>query len=258
MDRFIDIDTLKTTIAYHPDSGLFSWVQSGRGRALGLFTGTPVIKTGPRTVIYSRDPATGEILIDPATGQRQMENAPARYEHRGFIIRIAGRTYPAHTLAYALQTGVWSRVSHLNGDKRDNRWDNLTTDREGSRAYQAQNASILDKKVNEILAAQRVEKEELEGKTKKTVADIKERYAYDPDKGLFMRLNTEYVNWDRGTPVKSNNSRALYYRDKGEGSKSCPCHIAAWILQTGTYPTGKVYHHNHDKNDNRWSNLSVK
>ena len=187
-----------------------------------------------------------------------MEYAPASYAHRGFIIRIAGRTYPAHTLAYALRTGQWSRVSHLNGDKRDNRWENLTTDREGSRAYQAQNASILEKKVNEYLAIKRVEKEELEGKTQKTVVDIKERYAYDPINGLFMRLNTAYVNWDKGTPVKSNNSRALYYRDKGEGSKSCPAHVAAWILQTGSYPAGKVYHKNGDKNDNRWENLSVK
>jgi hypothetical protein len=83
-------------------------------------------------------------------------------------------------------------------------------------------------------------------------------YKYNPTEGTFMRIHDTYENWTKGTPV-GNGSRTLSFRDKITGAKSnCPCHIAAYILQTGAYPEGRVTHLNGDKNDNRWSNLTIK
>jgi len=91
---------------------------------------------------------------------------------------------------------------------------------------------------------------------KEMVALISALYQYNPEEGLFMRLGTKYQNWDKGTPVKSNNSRSLYFKDPiTKASRSCPCHVAAFILHTGAYPEGRVTHLNGDKNDNRWENL---
>ena len=47
---------------------------------------------------------------------------------QGYIqITIAGGTYRAHRVAWAIVTGEWpsSEVDHINGVKSDNRWTNL-------------------------------------------------------------------------------------------------------------------------------------
>lgn len=262
MNNSDNIDKLRNEITYDPSTGMFEWVKRGRGRALGAFLGTPVIKTKVAAgVMYVRDPDTNEYRYDDL-GNHIEEYVPPVYENFGYIIRVLGVTYPAHTLAYALKSGKWCRISHLNGDKSDNRWDNLSTDMENSRRFKLRNDVIRQQKAQEMLNL-RERKALLEDKVtvnmQATVEHITKMYRYDPDKGLFMRLNTKYENWDKGTPVKSNNSRALYYRDiTTKAPRSCLCHIAAWILQTGSYPEGKVHHLNGDKNDNHWSNLTIR
>jgi len=251
MRKDISIDRLRSVIAYDPSSGLFTWIERHRGRPLGEFAGTPISKTYRNLFVRVHDPVTGEFL--------RSEAVPDKVEHLGFILRIEGRTYPAHTLAHALHTGKWARVSHLNGDRYDNRWSNLTTDRDKSRKYLLQRDALIQEVVDERLRAAK-DKEASDVQRRKDMTDIVWRhYKYNPDEGLFMRIHDRYEDWTRGTPVNNNGSRVLSFRDKLSGKKyACPCHIAAFILQTGSYPEGKVHHLNGDKNDNRWSNLTIR
>jgi hypothetical protein len=59
---------------------------------------------------------------------------------RGYTqIKLRGRSYPAHRLAFLYMTGAWPEadVDHINGVRSDNRWENL---RPATNAENAQNA----------------------------------------------------------------------------------------------------------------------
>jgi hypothetical protein len=255
-NNMTDINKLREEIDYDPRTGLFTWLKRGRGRALGAFIGTPVVRTiAKEGSMAKRDPTTGEYIYDEF-GYIDAVTIPAKIEHRGYVIRINGTTYPAHTLGYALQTNIWAKVSHLNGDKEDNRFTNLTTDRDKSFRFRVRNDVLVQQKAQELITLRDSAKRAVSVEQKEMVALISALYQYNPEEGLFMRLGTKYQNWDKGTPVRSNNSRSLYFKDPiTKASRSCPCHVAAFILHTGVYPEGRVTHLNGDKNDNRWENL---
>lgn len=70
---------------------------------------------------------------------RKFAGKPARNSIHGYVgIRIEGRLYLAHRVAWVLVHGEWpnSRIDHINGDKSDNRMVNL---REVSAAMNAEN-----------------------------------------------------------------------------------------------------------------------
>ena len=60
----------------------------------------------------------------------------------GYIqVRISGRSYAAHRLAWLYMTGSFPKdeIDHINGDRGDNRWINL---RQVSKAENRKNAAI--------------------------------------------------------------------------------------------------------------------
>ena len=85
---------------------------------------------------------------DPATRRwnTRWAEKQAGYLHKeGYIlIRIGGRRYKAHRLAFLYMTGRWPKdqIDHINGDRADNRWHNL---REATNTENARNRQRLNR-----------------------------------------------------------------------------------------------------------------
>ena len=83
---------LNAELLYSPDTGIFTWIHSGRG-------------------------------------QTKRAGAPAGSAHSGGYVRIKvlGMTFFAHRLAYLFMVGEWPEndIDHINGVRDDNRWANL-------------------------------------------------------------------------------------------------------------------------------------
>lgn len=81
---------LKELLSYDPETGIFTWVKTVSNRA-------PAGKTAGADGHGYRD------------------------------IRLYGRLYKAHRLAWLYMTGDWplDQIDHINGTRSDNRWVNL-------------------------------------------------------------------------------------------------------------------------------------
>jgi hypothetical protein len=93
-------EKILSVLDYYPESGFFVWrVTRGKVKA-GSVAGT--IQTG-------------------GGGRSQ--------EYKYLAIKLFGKQYAAHRLAYYLMTGVWppkdTQIDHKDGSTFNNRWDNL-------------------------------------------------------------------------------------------------------------------------------------
>lgn len=78
--------------------------------------------------LFSYNPDTGDITWRVArSGVRN--NGVAGYAQRdGYrVVFVNGKLYLAHRVAWAIVNGAWPEtgIDHINGNKTDNRWDNL-------------------------------------------------------------------------------------------------------------------------------------
>ena len=80
---------LKGLLHYDPDTGVFTWIRRRRGTRFGHGAG--------------------------------------RLNHGYVSIRVLGREYGAHRLAWLYMTGRWpaDQIDHKNCIRNNNRWDNL-------------------------------------------------------------------------------------------------------------------------------------
>lgn len=84
--------SIKELLHYDPDTGVFTWKRSRSSRAkVGEEAGSVRKETGYRT------------------------------------INVSGKPFLAHRLAFFYMTGVMptAKIDHINGDRSDNRWENL-------------------------------------------------------------------------------------------------------------------------------------
>ena len=97
----------------------------------------------------SYDPYSGVIVwkwCDEMPRWWNMKHAgygAGRVDSHGYItIEMGGETYKAHRIAWVIKTGSWpsKEIDHKNGNRSDNRWENL---REANRLENSINRAIL-------------------------------------------------------------------------------------------------------------------
>ena len=74
-----------------------------------------------------------------------------------------------------------------------------------------------------------------------------EKINYDPETGIFR--------WKKSSRLAGWRHPRGYLRIRINGGDYIASHLA-WLIMTGSYPTGHVYHKNRDSYDNRWKNLT--
>lgn len=86
---------------------------------------------------FDYDPSTGQIRwkLNPACGWRRQQVrqlvgsvAGCTHSRWGYrILSVDGTHYRAHRVIWLMMTGSWpsAHIDHINGDRTDNRWDNL-------------------------------------------------------------------------------------------------------------------------------------
>lgn len=93
--------------------------------------------------LLSYDPETGELSWVPGAAGSLNRRGIAGGPHPGgyWMVKVGGRNYSAHRLAWLIQTGEWPlhQVDHINRSRADNRWCNL---RAASRNENCRNSSI--------------------------------------------------------------------------------------------------------------------
>lgn len=77
-------------------------------------------------------------------------------------------------------------------------------------------------------------------------------FSYDPDTGVITRLKGNF----RNQPAFDSVQSAGYLQGSFEYQKFL-AHRVAWVLYWGVWPDGEIDHENHDKHDNRISNLML-
>lgn len=76
------------------------------------------------------EPDTGRLFWREGTRQfsRQSSNGAGTLDSHGYYqIKISGRIYQVHRVCYAIHHGIWpnNHIDHINGDRTDNKIDNL-------------------------------------------------------------------------------------------------------------------------------------
>jgi hypothetical protein len=143
-------------------------------------------------------------------------------------VYVKSAYYHLHVLAWLYMTGELpkQRLLHINGDRTDNRFANLTTHKYA--------------------------------RTPLTHAELVRLIHYDPATGVFTRLTQSATSTKPGTIVRDKGAlregrphvRFMYLKNT-----RYPQHRIAWFYMTGEWPEHLVDHINGNPHDNRWSNL---
>jgi hypothetical protein len=175
--------------------------------------------------ILGYDPETGAFVrkVKPKRGLAK-EGDPTIVTAQGHrAINVDGMHYLAQKLAWLYVHGKWPDgiLTHLNGDKTDNRIANL--------AYKG-----VDK--NKRL----------------TVERLRQVLSYDPDTGIFIwKLGTA-----RGRPgAQAGVTGPLGYRYMAVDGRRYLAHRLAWFYAYGRWPKDQLDHINGERDDNRMGNL---
>lgn len=78
--------------------------------------------------LFHYDPATGLLTWRVSKGRSKAGSKAGSIRKDGYVqVRVGGRFYYVHRVAWAIMTGRWPAhlVDHRNTDPSDNRWENL-------------------------------------------------------------------------------------------------------------------------------------
>lgn len=239
----------QTLLKYQPETGEFKWKTLGKGRSHMPFRGTPLRIRGTSPAPWD-GVESGELVYIGDT-PCVLKPDPSKDIYNGLSIRIEGRSYLAHHLAWMIMTGESCRVYHINGDKTDNRWSNLTDDKTRTLTYVRGAKPQSPPTPYHARSGDPLDKAKAESAKMHYVQSYLE---YDEKLGRFRWTNKNRMEWTYGTPVKANGSRMLYFRIDG-AKVSIPAHMAAVMLKTYTRPS-RVTHIDGDLANNKWENLS--
>lgn len=83
---------------------------------------------------------------------------------------------------------------------------------------------------------------------------LRELVEYDPDTGLFTRLQARTSNRVGEQPTGKDLDGYVRFRLDG---KPYFAHVLAWFYMTGEWPSHQIDHENRIPHDNQWSNLRL-
>jgi len=239
---------LRKLLMYDPDTGVFEYREKTRGRYRTPFKGTPVVKKAYKQEL-ARDGTT--VIVDDLD-KSVIEGLRFKYKNHNYL---------CHQMAWAIVKGEWRPIYHINGNKLDNRWCNLTDDK---RLVDTIKSNLHAHHIKRSLEITREHiKEDMRLRQEKYTNYITDgdKLMYNPDTGEFAwkpKPPHHIPRWSHGTFNKTDGSRYVTFKD--EENKACivPCHYAAWICMTGRYPAGRIYHADKNKSNNAWENLILR
>lgn len=181
--------------------------------------------------VLDYNPITGKFVWKVKTGARTVVGSEAGcIDHYGYMkISLDGVVYSAHYLAWLYVHNKWpDKVKHRNGNRSDNRMDNL---------FVLTKDPVLGYKQGPEL----------------TLSRLRETLHYDPDTGVFIwKFATSSRNPAGSVAgvVMQNGYRLITL----DGKKHL-AHRLAWFYVNGVFPKNDLDHINRDRLDNRISNL---
>ncbi len=176
--------------------------------------------------LVSYDKETGLFTRRTGVSNVAAGETPSYVNRCGHIeFRVDDVLYKAHMLAWFYVYNEWptARLIHRNGDKTDNRVENL--------GYSHRHEQ-----------------------SKLTAERARHLFAYDSSTGVFTR-KIQVSNQPIGSIVGCVGVRG--YRVANIDGRIQYMHRVAWLYMTGSWPDKKIDHKNRVKTDNRWCNLRV-
>lgn len=183
----------------------------------------PSVMAGLRSAVHY-DPVLGKLRLRDS----ELEDDTWKRSSDDFrYIRINGLAYSARRIAFLVMTGSWpkSALFHLNGDRSDIRWDNLSESAElGSRL---------------------------------THDELRKRLAYDSDTGVLTWKPgvTGSGSTDKslvGIEIETHGKRYLYV---GYDGRHFIASTLIWLLEHGRLPAGPIIYVDGNGLNNRLANL---
>lgn len=183
--------------------------------------------------LFSYDAETGIFLRKSGSRRGPKDRkygrvGAGRISELGYVLlMIDGINYIAGQVAWAYTHGDWphARIKYLNGNKIDNRIENI---------------GLQDAVKDDVKAAPL------------SCERLKELMHYEPLTGWFTwRIPSSTCK----PGERAGTVHGLGYRQIGLDYKKFLEHKLAWLYMTGEWPSSELDHINKNKSDNAWSNL---
>ena len=180
--------------------------------------------------LLSYDADTGVFVWRVGRGGTRAWSVAGTLHPNGYVyIKIDGRLYLAHRLAWLYTHGAWpaDQLDHRDGNKSNNCISNL---REATRYHKNETS-------NQTLTAER----------------LRELLEYDPETGAFTwRVSTS--NRVRAGSVAGHLHSKWYINIQIDG-RLYLAHRLAWLYIHGAWPEAEIDHIDDDPSNNRLANL---